>query len=63
MIEVKLFILEKRRCKENLTNVKKTHIQKKEKRTRFFSVAAGGRTGGNEHTVKRRKLHLNIIKV
>lgn len=62
--EVKLFNLEKRRCKENLTNVQKYLFRKrKEDRTRFFSVASSDRTEGNEHTVKHRKLHLNIRKV
>lgn len=59
-----MFNLEKRRCKENFTNVQKCLFRKrKEDRTRFFSVAPSDRTGGNVHTVKHRKLHLNIRKV
>lgn len=58
-----MFNLEKKRCKKNLTNVQKYLSRKrKEDRTRFFSVASSDRTGGNEHTLKHRKLHLNLRK-
>lgn len=64
MREVKLFNLRKRRCEEDLKNVQKYLFRKrKEDRTRFFSVVSSDRTGGNEHTAKHRKLHLNIRKV